>query len=39
VRHYRALFIELLGTDDDGASRGDRDTAAGRERDNVESSR
>ena len=39
VRHYRALFIELLGTDDDGASSGDGDTAAGRERDNVESSR
>jgi hypothetical protein len=30
VRHYRALFIELLGTDD-GASNRDGDTAAARQ--------
>jgi hypothetical protein len=35
VRHYRALFIELLGTEDDR----DADRAAARESENVESSR
>jgi hypothetical protein len=39
VRHYRALFNELLGTDVDGASGRDGDKAVARERDNVESSR
>jgi hypothetical protein len=39
VRHYRALFNELLGTDVDGASSRDGDKAVARERDNVESSR
>jgi hypothetical protein len=28
VRHYRALFVELLGTDDAGVSSRDRDTVA-----------
>jgi hypothetical protein len=28
VRHYRALFIELLGADDDGVSSRDGDTVA-----------
>ena len=28
VRHFRALFVELLGTDDDGASSRDADTVA-----------
>ena len=39
VRHYRALFNELLVTDEDGASSRDGDKAVARERDNVESSR
>jgi hypothetical protein len=39
VRHYRALFNELLGTDDDGASRGDGDASAARKSESVESSR
>ena len=28
VRHFRALFVELLGADEDGASRRDGDTVA-----------
>ncbi|HEY6607395.1 MAG TPA: hypothetical protein VIZ44_13675 [Gaiellaceae bacterium] len=39
VRHYRALFIELLGSDDAGDSRRDGDAAAARESERVESSR
>ena len=39
VRHFRALFTELLGTDEAGASSRDGDTAAARESESVESSR
>jgi hypothetical protein len=39
VRHYRALFIELLGSDRAGDSRRDGDAAATRESERVESSR
>jgi hypothetical protein len=39
VRHYRALFTELLGTDDDAASRGDGDASAARKSRSAESSR
>lgn len=39
VRHYRALFIELLGSDDADDSRRDGDAAAARESERVESSR
>jgi hypothetical protein len=39
VRHYRALFMELLETDDDGASSRDGESAAARESESVEGSR
>jgi hypothetical protein len=39
VRHYRALFIELLGPDDGGASSPDGESAAARESESVERSR
>lgn len=39
VRHYRALFIELLGPDDAGVSSRDGETVAARESGDVERSR